>query len=82
MANKKGKRRINTYFRQTAKAFRAARQTQVFSHIKRNIPYTIVKSVRRIKSKTMQAKDVVKQKTKINPSGIFKKYSKRAKSKR
>lgn len=33
------KRRFNIYFRQTAKAFRAARQTSVFSHINRNLPY-------------------------------------------
>jgi hypothetical protein len=37
---KKGKR-VNTYFRQTAKAFKAARQTKVFTHIKRNLPYRI-----------------------------------------
>jgi len=44
MAEKKHKeRRLNIYFRQTAKAFRAARQTQVFSHINRNIPYRIYK---------------------------------------
>lgn len=40
MAEKeKGTRRINIYFRQTAKAFKAARQTAVFSHINRNLPY-------------------------------------------
>jgi hypothetical protein len=38
---KKDKRRLNTYFRQTAKEFRAARQTQVYSHINRNLPYKI-----------------------------------------
>jgi hypothetical protein len=30
---------VNTIFKQTAKALRAARQTQVFSRVKRNIPY-------------------------------------------
>jgi len=33
------KRRINIHFRQTAKAFRAARQTKVFAHINRNLPF-------------------------------------------
>jgi len=37
--SEKGKRRLNTYFRQTARAFKVIRQTQVFSHINRNIPY-------------------------------------------
>jgi hypothetical protein len=36
-------RRLNIYFRQTAKAFRAARQTQVFYHINKNLPYRIYK---------------------------------------
>lgn len=36
-------RRFNTYFRQTSKALRALRQTQVFSHINRNIPYNLYK---------------------------------------
>jgi len=39
--SKKGQKRINTYFRQTAKAFKAARQTAIFSHINRNITYRI-----------------------------------------
>lgn len=43
MAKKGGSKRINTYFRQTAKSFKAARQTQIFSHIKRNLPFTILK---------------------------------------
>ena len=43
----KGKR-INTYFRQTAKAFRAARQTQIFSRIKRNLPYNVFKFSRSV----------------------------------
>jgi hypothetical protein len=38
---KRGKKRFNTYFRQTAKAFRAARQTQIYAHLKRNLPYRI-----------------------------------------
>lgn len=42
MTKQKG-RRINTYFRQSAKAFRVARQTQVFYHLKRNIPYNMYK---------------------------------------
>jgi hypothetical protein len=33
------KKARNTHFRQTVKSFRAERQTQVFSKIKRNIPY-------------------------------------------
>lgn len=36
---KKSPKGINTVFKQTASAFRAARQTQVFARIKRNIPY-------------------------------------------
>lgn len=36
---KKSPKGINTIFRQTASALRAARQTEVFSRIKRNIPY-------------------------------------------
>jgi len=38
---KKKIKRLNIYFRQTAKSFRAARQTQIFSHINRNLPYRI-----------------------------------------
>jgi len=40
MANSKAKR-ANIYFRQTARSFKAAKQTQVFSHINRNLPYRI-----------------------------------------
>ena len=40
---KKNKRRLNTYFRQTAKEFKAARQTQIYAHINRNLPYKIFK---------------------------------------
>jgi hypothetical protein len=43
MTKKGRKKRVNTYFRQTAKAFKAARQTQIFSHIRRNIPHNIYK---------------------------------------
>jgi hypothetical protein len=41
MAKRDKKKRTNTYFRQTAKEFKAARQTQVYSHINRNLPYKI-----------------------------------------
>jgi len=34
-------RRFNVNFRQTAKAFRAARQAQVFIHVNKNLPYRI-----------------------------------------
>ena len=34
-------RRFNINFRQTAKAFRAARQSQIFIHINKNLPYRI-----------------------------------------
>jgi hypothetical protein len=35
------KKRLNIYFRQTSKALRASRQTQIFSHINRNLPYKL-----------------------------------------
>lgn len=68
------KKRINTYFRQTAKSFKAAKQTQIFSHINRNLPYRIygvvsqklfAKNIRRLKSgynkiKTKLPKDAKK----------------------
>lgn len=38
----KAKRR-NIHFRQTPKSFKAARQTQIFSHINRNLPYNVYK---------------------------------------
>ena len=38
---KRDKKRFNTYFRQTAKEFKAIRQTQIYAHLKRNIPYKI-----------------------------------------
>lgn len=37
------KKRINTYFRQTSKAFDALRQTRTYYHINRNINYAINK---------------------------------------
>ncbi|MBU0572077.1 hypothetical protein KKH23_00755 [Patescibacteria group bacterium] len=40
---KRDKKRFNTHFRQTVKEFKAARQTQIYSHLKRNIPYKIFK---------------------------------------
>lgn len=43
MAKRDKKKRTNTYFRQTAKEFKAARQTQIYSHINRNLPYKIFK---------------------------------------
>ena len=47
MGRERKKKGINTYFRQTAKSFKAARQTQVFSHINRNLPYNIYKMSKR-----------------------------------
>lgn len=41
------KKRVNTYFRQTAKSFKAAKQTQVYSHINRNLPYNVYKITKR-----------------------------------
>lgn len=38
--NTSGKRR-NIYFRQTPKEFRASAQNEIYSHIKRNLPYRI-----------------------------------------
>ncbi len=35
------KKRLNTHFRQTVKEFKAARQTQIYAHFKRNLPYKI-----------------------------------------
>ena len=43
MAKRDKKKRLNTYFRQTAREFKAARQTQVYSHLNRNLPYKIFK---------------------------------------
>lgn len=31
-------RRFNTYFRQTSSSFKAVRQTQIYSHLRRKIP--------------------------------------------
>ena len=38
---KRGKKRINTNFRQTAKEFKSARQAQVYSHLNRNLAHKI-----------------------------------------
>jgi len=40
MSKDKGPRK-NTYFRQTPSSFKADKQTQVFMHIKMNIPYSV-----------------------------------------
>ena len=40
--SKKG-RRINTYFRQTPRSFRASKYASVFYHIRTNIPQTLNK---------------------------------------
>lgn len=79
---KKGKqsRRFNTYFRQTAKAFRAARQTQVFSHIKRNLPYGIL---RLTKDKFIKGIEAISlkgraKKEKISRKKLPKKYAKKS----
>ena len=52
---KKSPKGINTIFRQTASALRAARQTEVFSRVKRNIPYL---------NKNITANNLVKKITK------------------
>ncbi|KKR27735.1 MAG: hypothetical protein UT61_C0068G0013 [Candidatus Woesebacteria bacterium GW2011_GWA1_39_8] len=44
----KAAKRRNIYFRQTPKAFRADRQTKVFSYIKRSIPYSVYVYSRRL----------------------------------
>lgn len=41
MAKNKKAKRDNIYFRQTPREFKAARQTQVYYHINRNLPYRI-----------------------------------------
>ena len=41
--DKKRKKRLNINFRQTSKAFKSAKQTQIFSHINRNLPYNVYK---------------------------------------
>ncbi|OGM12431.1 hypothetical protein A2Z22_04630 [Candidatus Woesebacteria bacterium RBG_16_34_12] len=40
------RKRININFRQTAKSFRAARQTQIFSHLNRNLPYNLYRATK------------------------------------
>lgn len=63
MAKQRGKKRINTYFRQTAKAFKAARQTQIFSHFRRNIPYKLYKySKSKVKKEAKRVGNVIGKK--------------------
>ena len=64
----KGKR-LNIYFRQTAKEFKSARQTQVYSHIKRNLPYRIFSFTKeRIIFIVEKARNVSKSVTKLPTS--------------
>ena len=41
MTQKNKSKRDNIYFRQTPKEFRSARQTQIWQHINKNLPYRI-----------------------------------------
>ena len=70
MEKKRGQKRRNIYFRQTAKAFRAARQTKVYLSIKKNIPYTIFRV-----SKEKFASNIKKLKL-IKLKGSFRKNTK------
>lgn len=70
---KKSPKGINTLFRQTASALRAARQTQVFTRIKRNIPYFTGKIV---PGRFLAKMSKIKDKSDKNPMKITKKLSK------
>jgi hypothetical protein len=73
---KKSPKGINTIFQQTASALKAARQTQIFAKIKRNIPYFTRKIIpSRFLSKMGDNSD----KRKENTLKITKKLSKFAK---
>jgi len=65
----KTKRRFNTYFRQTPKAFRAARQTSVFSHINRNIPYRMYQFS---KERFLQGAKAISRLTQVKKYKFFK----------
>lgn len=70
MAEKqKGTRRLNIYFRQTAKAFKAARQTAVFSHINRNLPYRMYQFS---KERFLQGARVLNRFSQVNKFKAFK----------
>jgi len=52
------RKRINTYFRQTSKAFGALRQTRTYYHINRNITHAINKySLKNIPKKVLGANE-------------------------
>lgn len=72
MTKRDKKRRINTNFRQTVKEFKAARQTQIYSHINRNLPYRIFKiSKPQFLNKVKQVNIIKRKKKKRNISGKY-----------
>lgn len=72
MTKRDKKRRTNTNFRQTVREFKAARQTQVYSHINRNLPYRIFKvSKPQFLSKVKQINITRRKKKKRNISGKY-----------
>ncbi|KKQ37878.1 MAG: hypothetical protein US53_C0007G0017 [Candidatus Woesebacteria bacterium GW2011_GWA1_37_7] len=66
--DKKRARRFNINFKQTASSLRAARQTQIFSHLNRNLPYRIYMYSRSnfMKNLTRLNKRFVKGKYSVN----------------
>jgi len=70
MAKKDKKKRFNTYFRQTVKEFKSARQTQVYSHINRNLPYKIFNiSKTQFLNKVKQVNIMKRKRKKLNIPG-------------
>ena len=61
----KKQRRLNFYFRQTARQFKATKQASVFAKVKRTLPYTILnlsrslfkEQLRKIKWQESKARD-------------------------
>lgn len=49
------KKSPNTHFRQTPKSFKEQRQTQIFSRIKRNLPYNVYKVSKKALSRKMRS---------------------------
>lgn len=47
MSKKRGKKRLNIYFRQSQREFQSLSQTRVFYHINKNLPFKIYHFSRR-----------------------------------
>ena len=73
---RKNKKRTNTHFRQSAKEFKAARQTQVYSHINRNLPYRIFKISKPQFLNKIKKLNIIKRKT----TSVPKKYLSKTKN--